>query len=129
MRVGLVGLASVLSAAMTAPAIAQNMNAEAFHRQATALQKKGPAAVFSMGKVKRLMAEGKAASEKARATRLAAVAAGRTPRYCPPAKPGGMDSDEFMTRLSAIPAADRAKIDMTEATTRIFARKFPCPKS
>jgi hypothetical protein len=39
-----------------------------------------------------------------------------------------MGSDEFMKRLAAIPAADRARIDMTEATTRIMAAKYPCPR-
>jgi hypothetical protein len=38
-----------------------------------------------------------------------------------------MASDEYMKGLSAIPATERSKIDMTEATTRILARKFPCP--
>jgi hypothetical protein len=37
-----------------------------------------------------------------------------------------MDDKEFMARLSGIPAADRARIDMTEAMTRVFAAKFPC---
>jgi len=37
-----------------------------------------------------------------------------------------MNSDEFMSRLGAIPQAERAKIDMTEATTRLLAVKFPC---
>jgi hypothetical protein len=38
-----------------------------------------------------------------------------------------MGSDEFMKGLAAIPAAERARINMTEATTRILARKYPCP--
>lgn len=37
-----------------------------------------------------------------------------------------MGSDEFMKRLAMIPAAERARIDMTEANTRILATKFPC---
>jgi hypothetical protein len=37
-----------------------------------------------------------------------------------------MDSDEFMTRLAAIPPAERKQIDMTEATIRILASKYPC---
>jgi hypothetical protein len=37
-----------------------------------------------------------------------------------------MDSDEYLERLAQIPAADRSRIDMTEATTRILAAKFPC---
>ena len=112
--------------AMPALAQAQMMNAEEFHRSATALQKKGPMAVFSMGKVKALMAEGKAAGEKAREGRLAAIAAGKKPRYCPPEGPQAMSSSEFMERLSQIPQGERAKIDMTEAMTRILERKFPC---
>jgi len=102
------------------------MNAEEFHRQATALQKKGAMAVFSMGKVKALMAEGKAAGDKAREARLANISAGKKPRYCPPDGPQSMSSSEFMSRLSQIPQGERAKIDMTEAMTRILERKFPC---
>ncbi len=58
--------------------------------------------------------------------RLAAVRSGKKPRYCPPPGKQAMGSDEFMKGLAAIPAPDRARIDMTEATTRILARKFPC---
>ena len=105
------------------------MNAEEFHRSATALQKKGAMAVFSMGKVKALMAEGKAAGEKAREARFAAIAAGKKPRYCPPDSPQAMSSSEFMDRLSRIPQNERARIDMTEAMTRILERKFPCKAS
>jgi hypothetical protein len=72
------------------------------------------------------MAEGQAAGKKAGERRRADVAAGRKPRFCPPAGPQSMGSDEFMKRLAAIPAADRARIDMTEATTRIMAAKYPC---
>ena len=115
--------------ALPALAQAQTMNAEEFHRNATALQKKGAMAIFSMGKVKELMAEGKAAGEKAREARLAAIAAGKKPRYCPPDGPQAMNSDEFMSRLSQIPQGERAKIDMTEAMTRILERKFPCKAS
>jgi hypothetical protein len=104
---------------------AQSMNAEVFHQRASALQKKGVMALFS-GDLKALMKEGKAAGAKAREQRLAAIRAGQKPRFCPPGGPVSIDSKEFMARLSAIPAADRQRIDMTEATTRILAVKFPC---
>jgi hypothetical protein len=107
-------------------ALAQTMNAQEFHKRATALQKKGPLALFSRGEIKALMAEGQAAGKKAGERRRADVAAGRKPRFCPPTGPQSMGSDEFMKRLAAIPAADRARIDMTEATTRIMAAKYPC---
>ena len=105
---------------------AQSMNAELFHKKASALAKKGPMAIFS-GDLKQVMSEGKASAGKARQIRLAAIKAGQKPRYCPPEGTKGIDSDEYMKGLSAIPAAERARIDMTEATTRILARKFPCP--
>ena len=113
-------------AAMPSVASAQNMNAETFLQRATALKKKGPLALFSGGEIKALMKEGQASGKLAREQRLAAVKAGRQPRYCPPEGPQSMNSDEFMKGLAAIPAAERARINMTEATTRILAARFPC---
>jgi hypothetical protein len=116
-----IGLATAM-----APAAAQTMNAELFHQRASKLQAKGAMAIFSGGEIKALMREGQA-SGKASAARLRAdKAAGRPLRFCPPSGPAKMKSDEFMKRLSAIPQAERRRIDMTEATTRIMAAKFPC---
>jgi len=109
-----------------AVASAQSMNAQVFYQRATALQKKGALAIFSGGEIKALMNEGKAAGKKAREQRLAAVAAGQKPRFCPPEQPVKIGSDEFMARLSKIPQAERLRIDMTEATIRILTVKFPC---
>ena len=122
----LVRFAPVLLLALPAAASAQAMNAEVFHKKAVALQKKGPMALFS-NDLKVVMNEGKAAGGKARESRLAALKAGQKPRYCPPQRAKNLGSDEYMKGLSAIPAAERARIDMTEATTRILARRFPCP--
>ena len=119
-------LGVALAALPLSAATAQSMNAEAFHQRATALKKKGPFALFSRGEIKALMGEAKAAGEKAREQRLAAIAAKRKPPYCPPQASDKIASDEFMTRLAAIPAADRAKMNMTQAVTRILATKFPC---
>lgn len=106
---------------------AQTMNAEQFHQRATALKKKGAMAIFSGGEIKALTNEGKAAGAKAREQWLAGTRSGQKPRYCPPEGKHRLGSDEFMTRLEAIPAAERARIDMTEAMTRILIQKFPCP--
>jgi hypothetical protein len=114
---------------VSAPAAAQSMNAEAFYQRATALQKKGVMALFSRSEIKALTSEGQAAGARARDQRLAAVKAGQKPRFCPPQGPLSIDSKEFMSRLSAIPAAERQHIDMTEATTRILTAKFPCKSS
>lgn len=106
-------------------ALAQSMNAEAFYQRATALQHKGPLALFS-NDASVLMAEGKAAGQKSREQRLPAIAARQKPRFCPPPGKVSIGSSEFVKRLGAIPAAQRRTIDMTEATTRILAMKFPC---
>lgn len=83
-------------------------------------------ALFSGGEIKALTREAQAAGKKAAETRKASMKAGQAPRFCAPEGPVSMDDKEFMTRLSAIPAADRSKIDMTEAMTRILASKYPC---
>jgi hypothetical protein len=122
----IVRLSPLLLLALPAAASAQSMNAEVFYQKASSLTKKGPMALFSSD-LKRVINEGKAAGGKARESRLAAVKAGQKPRYCPPKGANSIGSDEYMKGLTAIPAAERARIDMTEATTRILARKFPCP--
>ena len=111
-----------------AMAAAQSMNAEVFYKRSNKLMAKGPMALFSRGEIKLLMGEAERSILAARNQRLAAVAAGKPPRYCPPPGRQPMNSNEFMKRLGAIPAADRARIDMTEAMTRISAAQFPCPR-
>ena len=122
MKFKLVGAALLL---VSGGASAQSMNAQTFYQRAAALQKKGVLALLS-GDLTTLMNEGKAAGAKARELRLAALAAGQKPRFCPPCQPMSMDTEEFMRRLAQIPAADRSRIDMAEAMTRILAVKFPC---
>ena len=111
--------------AVSMPSMAQNMNADEFYQRATKLKKKGAMAVFRMGEVKALMKEGQAAGKASSAKYRADKAAGKPLAYCPPAE-ARMDSDEYMKLLSAIPAAERRKINMTEATTRIMTIKYPC---
>lgn len=111
---------------LAAPVAAQSMNAEMFLQRANKLKAKGAMAVFSGGEIKTLMREGQAAGKAAAAIRKADKAAGRPARYCPPEGPQKMGSDEYMNRLNAIPAPERKRIDMTEATIRIMAMKFPC---
>ena len=102
------------------------MNAQQFHSRATALRAKGFAAIFSGGEIKALTAEAQAAGKRAAENRRAAVRSGQPPRFCPPQGSVSMGDKEFMARLSAIPAADRSRIDMTEAMTRMLAAKYPC---
>ena len=118
-------IALALAAAPMTAAMAQSMNAETFHKRAQALKKKGAMAIFSRGEIKALTTEAQAAAQRAREQRLATLKAGGKPRSCPP-EGSRMGSDEFMERLAAIPPAERARIDMTEATIRILAGKYPC---
>lgn len=122
----IVRTASLLLLMLPAAATAQSMNAEHFFRRSSALKAKGPAAIFAMGEIKKLMGEAQRAGEAARAVRLADRAAGRPSRACPPEGKQSMGSDEFMRRLGAIPATERARIDMTEAMLRISSARFPC---
>lgn len=125
MRSKLFGVALLI---LSTTASAQSMNAQTFYNRATALQKKGMLAVFSGGEIKALMNEGQAAGKAAGAAYDADKRAGRTTRFCPPPGKREMGSNEYMQRLGAIPAAERARIDMTEATTRVLIAKFPCKR-
>lgn len=115
-------LAGLLAAA---PLAAQSMNAETFHARAMKLKAKGPLALLERGEIEALMREGQAAGRASGEQRKAAIAAGRRPRYCPPAEVN-LGQNEFMAGLSAIPAAERRRITMTEAMNRILAARFPC---
>ena len=117
----LVALLSVSSMAS-----AQRMNAAAFFKRAAALQALGPLALFKPDEIEALTEEAKAAGARADALRAAAIKAHRKPRYCPPDDRVKMDSSEFMDRLRAIAKPVRMRIDMTEATARIAAAKYPC---
>jgi len=113
--------------AAAVPATAHHMNADEFYRRAMALKQKGTMAmVFHAGEVHKLVKEVKAAGTLTRQTRLAAEKAGRHGRYCPPKGAKRMGQDEYLKRLAAIPEPERKSIDMTEATTRMMEKKFPC---
>ena len=113
-------------ASFAAPAFAQHMNADSFYQRAVALKKKGALAMFSVGEVKALLKEVKAAGLLVKQTRLAAEKAGGHGRYCPPKGSKRMDSNEYLEALGAMPAVERKAIDLVEATTRMMERKFPC---
>lgn len=117
--------AALVLAGTAAPALAQTMNAEAFHKRASALQRKGPLAIFSRGEIKTLMGEVQNSAKRAGEERRATLRAGGKPRYCPP-ETGNLGAEEFMKRLSTIPAAERARMNMTEATVRVLVSKWPC---
>ncbi len=118
LAISLVGLA--------APAVAAVMNAEEFYQRAIKVKKRGPFALLSMKEVKILVKEVKIAGARVKETRLAAERAGKKGRYCPPPDSKRMGHEEYVAGIGAIPLAERKKIDLIEATTRMLATKFPC---
>ena len=119
-------VASLILLAVPVAASAQSMNAETFYQKGLGLKKKGPMALFS-GDIFVLMREGQGAGKASALARKAAIKAGMRPRYCPPADIHSMGQNEYFERLARIPQNDRRRIDITEATNRILAGKYPCP--
>ncbi|HWJ58464.1 MAG TPA: hypothetical protein VNR68_02295 [Sphingomicrobium sp.] len=112
--------------ALSAPAAAQHMNADVFYQRAMKLKSKGPLALFARKELKALIAEVRAAGTQVRETRLAAERVGKRGRYCPPKMKREMGHEEYLKGIGAIPAGERRRIDMVEATTRMLATKYPC---
>ena len=123
MRKFFLGLA--LAVVPLTAASAQSMPVSIFLAKADALEKKGPLALMSsdLGRLKR---EVGSAGESLRKERLATVAAGRKPAYCPPPK-SSMNSDELLAAMRAIPPEARPRTDVRSALKALMVRKYPCP--
>lgn len=115
--------AAVLMLAVAAPAGA--MDVATFLGKVDALQAKGPLALFS-GDVGVLKSEGVNAGKSLKAERLARIAARQAPEYCPPT-PGSMNSEELLSAMRAIPAAQRPQISVRAAMKAMMIRKYSCP--
>ena len=75
---------------------------------------------------RRLMGEIRASFETLSTEREAALAAGRTPAFCPPERGRvAISADELLTRLNSIPAS-RRQISVTQAMREWMADRFPC---
>ena len=119
LAVALAGVCAPASAAMV-------INAEEFYQRASKVKKRGPLALLSMKEVKLLVNEVKIAGARVKETRLAAEREGKKGRYCPPPQSKRMGHEEYVAAIGAIPQAERRKIDLVEATTRVMTAKFPC---
>lgn len=103
---------------------AQASELDDFLVKATALEKKGALAVFS-GDFKPLKNQFERVSLQLRRERLAAVAAGQRPAYCPPAK-SSLSPKELLAYLRTIPPAQRRRMNLREGLQAFYAHKFPC---
>lgn len=119
-------LCFIALAACVTPAAAQATDVATFLEKWESLQRRGPLALFSKD-LKGAVREIKDATARLRAERLAAVAAGRTPAYCPPSK-GGLDKNELLAAMQAVPPARRARTEVSDALRAGLARKYPCAR-
>ena len=122
MRLAFLFVAGVLTASA-----AQAMPVSTFLEKADKLKARGPLALVSsdFGLLKR---EIQGSAVYLRNERLAALKAGRKPAYCPPATQSkGMDVEEILGAMRAVPAAQRARTDVRDAMRGHMARKYPCP--
>lgn len=120
-----VSMALVAASVIAAPAAAQSMSAETFYQRAQALKKKGPLALFNKKEINALMSEGKAAGMAAGEREKALRAKGKR-SYCEPNGKARLSSDDVMGTLGRMGAAERRRIDMTEAMHRAMVARYPC---
>ena len=106
--------------------LAQAMPASEFLTKAEALSSRGPFALLSSD-YSVLKDATMSAGMALKKERLAAVAAHQRPAYCPPAGKGGMDADELMNAIRAMPPALRARTDLKDAMRILLMHKYPCP--
>ena len=103
-----------------APGTAQN-----FLDRANRLKGRGPLAFFDSD-YGRLKAEATAVGKSIGDDRIAAERAGRPILYCSPAPRAQLGSFEFVDGLEAIPAAERARMNLKQAMLRLLQKKYPC---
>jgi hypothetical protein len=106
------------------PAAAAAMDVTTWLAKADALKAKGAGALLSKD-YKLLQSEIKSNAAALKAEREAAQAAGRKPAYCSAGKIG-LDRDEVMAILRAVPEAQRARTQVKDALRAGLARKYPC---
>jgi hypothetical protein len=103
---------------------AQAMDVATFLAKGEVLRQRGPLAMFS-GEYREIQDAAQAAIHALRQERLAAVAAGRRPAYCPP-EHAALAPQEIMAAMQAVPAGQRPRTDIKVALRSAFARKYPC---
>ena len=103
---------------------AQAMDVATFLAKSEVLRQKGVMAMFA-SEYREMQAAAQAAIAALRRERLAALAAGRRPAYCPP-EHAGLTPAEIMTTMQAVPAARRPRTDIKDAFRAAFVRKYPC---
>lgn len=120
LRLTLIAIAAAVGASS-----ASAMPVSTFLTKADGLKAKGPLALLS-GDYKLLKNEVSNSMNSLRAERLAAPKLGKRPAYCPTQQSGGMDVDEILSAMRAIPAPQRERTEVRDALRSHLARRFPC---
>jgi hypothetical protein len=121
-RTGSIAAALLLLASAT-PAMA--MTVSEFLTRASALERKGPLALFSKD-YSLLKDEVKSVGEGLRRDQKAARAAGRRPVACLPEDKAPVTSGELLAYFRSIPPAQR-NVSVAAAFTGMMKKKYPCP--
>jgi hypothetical protein len=115
-----------LGIALSAPAVAAPPGtAQNFLDRANRLKAKGPLVLFD-NDYGRLKAEATAVGNSIGDDRIAAERAGRPILYCSPTARAKLGSYEFIDGLAAIPARERARMNLKDAMIRVLQKKYPC---
>ncbi len=101
------------------------MPVETFVQKAEALQRRGILALASSD-YRLLRAEVQTATAALRAERQAAQRAGRQPAYCPPREGGSLTPGDILGHFRAIPAPQRARMEVRDGLRSLLARRYPC---
>lgn len=115
-------VAALIAAVASSPARATDV--ATFLAKVDAVKGKGMMAMFSSD-LKLLMREIGGSMKALKQERLAAVAAGRHPAYCPAGK-AELSRQELFSTMQAVPPAARPKVQVKEALRAGLTRKYRC---
>lgn len=117
----------VAALTMAGAASAQKMPLPQFVAKGTALEKKGPLALFNRGEIKALQTELQGANAALKAEYQANEKAGRKQAFCPvKGQAFKMDARELLAAFRAIPPAQARTMTTTDGMRVLLARRFPC---
>jgi hypothetical protein len=117
-------LVAVVALVLIVPCAASAMDVATWLAKAEALKAKGVLALANKD-YKLLEGEIKTNAGVLKQERMAAVAAGRKPAYCPPEK-ANLNQQEVFDGFNAVPAAQRPRTPVIDALRLTLAKKYPC---
>lgn len=121
-------LIAVLALGAATSANAQTMPLTSFVERGTALEKKGPLALFSRGEISALQTEMQGANKAVVAEYQLAKKAGRKTAFCPvKGEKYQLGAQQLLAELRAIPAAQARGMTTTDGMRHLLARRYPCP--